>query len=351
MTQQHSASFTGPLFVVGMWRSGTSLFYALLNQHPEIALLYEGDLPLLSPLFWFPKAKWDWLERWDFWNSALQRHQVDHARIPRIAGGVAEAMSSVGREYANRKGAGIWGCKSPNYYDSMTRLSREFQGARFIVIWRDPFDICRSILRAAESPNWFRKAGLPQRALFGYRQMKKECDGLIAAGVPVHEIEYEDLVQNPANVMLDVCHFLGVPFDERMLGLDGADRSAIYDGSHHALVKSEKIVSAREGREVLPPTLRGKIGRYVSLWRQQFNGSWPRVQLASAGDGDQPGLLEQYCDVLQYRILRTLDFIVIIAFCFAPLTFLKKYRNLKRDRQLAVEMRGKIARPAGTSAD
>ncbi|PYX45967.1 MAG: hypothetical protein DMG79_17915 [Acidobacteria bacterium] len=29
----------GPLFVVGMWRSGTSLLYALLNQHPEIGLM------------------------------------------------------------------------------------------------------------------------------------------------------------------------------------------------------------------------------------------------------------------------------------------------------------------------
>ena len=41
----------GPLFVVGMWRSGTSLFYALLNQHPQIKLMYEDELPLLWPLF------------------------------------------------------------------------------------------------------------------------------------------------------------------------------------------------------------------------------------------------------------------------------------------------------------
>ncbi len=40
----------GPLFVVGMWRSGTSLLYALLNQHPQIGLMYESDFALLSPL-------------------------------------------------------------------------------------------------------------------------------------------------------------------------------------------------------------------------------------------------------------------------------------------------------------
>ena len=46
-----STAESGPLFVIGMWRSGTSLLYSLLNQHPQIALLYEGDLPLLRPLF------------------------------------------------------------------------------------------------------------------------------------------------------------------------------------------------------------------------------------------------------------------------------------------------------------
>jgi len=35
-SRQLSAQMSpGPLFVVGMWRSGTSLLYALLNQHKE----------------------------------------------------------------------------------------------------------------------------------------------------------------------------------------------------------------------------------------------------------------------------------------------------------------------------
>ena len=36
-SEQPSAPMSaGPVFVVGMWRSGTSLLYALLNQHPQI---------------------------------------------------------------------------------------------------------------------------------------------------------------------------------------------------------------------------------------------------------------------------------------------------------------------------
>ena len=351
MSQPCSGSFTGPLFVVGMWRSGTSLLYALLNQHPDIALLYEGDLALLTPLFWSTKARADWMERWEFWNSALSRHQIDESRIPQPIAGFADAMSSVGQEYAGRKGSKIWGCKSPNYYDCMTRLSREFPGARFIVIWRDPADICRSIVRAAEDPSWFRKVGLPHRALFGYHEMKKECDQLIAAGVPVHEIEYEELTHNPTGVMVNVCAYLGIQFEERMLSLEGADRSAIYPGEHHKLVKSEKIVVAKERAEILPPALRGKISRYVQLWQREFHGRWPRVRPNSAKVTGDPGLMERGLDRLRYRTLRALDFAVSVAFCFAPLNLLKKYRDVKQRRELAREMRESVTRPASSQAD
>lgn len=352
-TTQPGSRFSGPLFVVGMWRSGTSLLYALLNQHPDIALLYEGDLALLTPLFWSGKAKADWQERWDFWNSGLNRHQIDPTQIPGAVPGFADAMSSVGKEYARKKGATIWGCKSPNYYDCMTRLSREFPDARFIVIWRDPTDICRSIVRAAEDPSWFRKIGLPHRALFGYHRMKKECDQLIAAGVPVAEIEYEELTHNPAGVMVEVCAYLGVPFEERMLSLEGADRSAIYPGEHHRLVKSEKIVVTKERAEVLPPALRSKIGRYVELWQRKFNGRWPRVRQNSPKDSTEPGLMERCYDAVWYRTLRMLDFGVVVAFCFAPPNVLRRYRDLKQQREQARERRehDNVTRAASSQAD
>ena len=83
-----------PLFVVGMWRSGTSLFYALLNQHPEIALLYEDDLPLLWPLFVGGRAKYDWPERWEFWNQSLTRHKLIVEALPRNAANLQEACEA-----------------------------------------------------------------------------------------------------------------------------------------------------------------------------------------------------------------------------------------------------------------
>jgi len=341
LTQERTASSApalrpGPLFVIGMWRSGTSLLYALLNQHSQISLMYEAELPVLRPLFMLRGGKSDWTKRWNFWNSALDRHQISADEIPDSVEDLPSAVRAVYGQYARRKGAAIWGGKSPNYYDSMDRLAEEFPEAQFIVIWRDPADICRSILRAAENDTWFSKRGITHRALFGLERMKQECDRLVSSGVSVHQINYEDLIYHPAELMRGICRFLAIPFDERMTSLEGADRSAIYEGEHHEGVKSEKIAGKKRRPEVLPPALKRKIQRYTSFWRTQYGGTWPP---ASADLQDEPvkvpGRLERGKDRLFFRAFRALDAAVVYIYCFAPLWLLGKYREVKSQNLVA----------------
>ena len=105
------APWRGPLFVIGIWRSGTSLLYALLNKHPQISLLYEGDLYCLRPLFWIPRAASSWLARWDLWKrgpqAARTRYRTNsvecfsppnrHGKsLPRVR--IPERSSHMGRE-------------------------------------------------------------------------------------------------------------------------------------------------------------------------------------------------------------------------------------------------------------
>jgi hypothetical protein len=61
--------------------------------------------------------------------------------------------------------------------------------------------------------------------------------------------------------------------------------------------------------------------------------------------------MERGLDRLRYRTLRALDFAVSVAFCFAPLNLLKKYRDVKQQRELAREMRESVTRPASSQAD
>jgi len=342
-----SASGSGPLFVIGMWRSGTSLLYALLNKHPKIALMYEGDILLLRALFWVPGASSRWLRRWEFWNTGLGRHGLDARQFPGDVSGIRAAAEQAYREYARKKGALIGGDKSPNYFDSMTRLSKDFPDARFIVIWRDPASICRSVTRAAEEEHsWFDRTGMTLRVLLGMEAMRAECDRLVRRGARVHELQYRDLVQNPVETLAGICTFLGISFAPEMASLEGADRSAIYDGGHHALVKGERIVAPGERAEVLPGNLKSKIERYMSLWREEYSEKWPASFFQGAADTGKPSLAERLLDRVRFRSLRTFDAAVVLVYCFAPFWVLRRFRALKHRRE---EERAKVRRTAASS--
>jgi hypothetical protein len=337
----------GPTFVIGIWRSGTSLLYTLLNQHPEIALMYEGDLLLLSPLFSGKSSKRDWQTRWEFWNSALSRHDIAASNISVDMPDLPTAATAVWKEYAGD--ASVFGEKSPDYFDSLQKVAREFPGAQFIIIWRDPAAICRSIIRASRGATFFAKPGIEHRAVIGTHKLKQECDALLRQGIRVHQIHYEEMVRDSIQVMTGICDFLGIPFDSKMCSLQGSDRSAIYEGSHHEFVKAETIVSSTERAEVLPAKLKRKIDRYVSYWKKRYNGDWPRYP-ETAAVSDYPGAVERFLDDARYRGLRILDGFTAFVYCYVPLSWLNSYRSFKNRRHQKAHAELAQARPAKTPA-
>jgi len=327
---------SGPLFVVGMWRSGTSLLYTLLNQHPQIALLYEGELPVMRPLFYSGRAKSDWLERWDFWNQGPSRHGIDGSKIPPGLD-IRSATEAVCKQYAERKGASIWGCKSPQYYDCLPQLAGEFPNAKFIVIWRDPTPICGSIVRAAAGSHYFARRGMILRALLGLEELKRGCDQLARQGTQLHQLHYEDLVRDPAPEMKAICSFLRIPFDSRMLSLEDADRSAIFVDEHHSLVNGKGIVNSARRPDSLTPSANRKIQRYIRLWKDRSRGKWPVYPSRQPDTGvGSPGLFEIWRDRISYFWLARYDSMVLLLYSFLSLGLLRGYRAI-RSRGTAVD--------------
>jgi sulfotransferase family protein len=311
-----------------MWRSGSSLLYALLNKHPQVGLMYEADLILLRSVFWKPAALCDWTRRWQFWNQAFERHGLSPAFFD-TSKGFRSAFEAVHQEFALRKGAAIWGDKSPNYYDRLQELADTFPNARFIIVWRDPLGTINSIVRAAQSGNsYFRRRGVKLRGLLGYEAFKKQCDWLHAHDKPVLEISYEDLVSDPATTVRRVCLFLEIPYDETLASLAGADRTAIYDGQHHELVKSDEIVAQRRPNAA-NQEWRFKVDRYVNFWRRRYAGSWPPHHEFESLEPSFPTLLERVSDWFCYRILRAFDSFTGFCFATAPIWMLQRYRTWK----------------------
>jgi Sulfotransferase family len=324
----------GPLFIVSMWRGGSSLFHVLLNKHPQVGLTYEADLLLLRPLFAKPDFLNDWPNRWEFWNNGLSRHGLNPADFAAAPAGFQKAFEAVHRAYAQRKGATIWGDKSPNYYDQLVSMARAFPEARFIVVWRNPRETISAAFRAAAGGSrYFRKPGMALRSLLGYRMLKRQCRQVIAEGIPVHQLRYEELVSDTEGVMRKVCDFLQISYDESLSKLEGSDRSAIYAGEHHNLLRGDIIL--REPRpDVIPPRLRKKIERYLSLWQDEYKENW-QTESTLFARFIRP--LELQYDLVLYRLYRALDFFIRCCFCFVPVSWLRTYRS-GRDRMEAARL-------------
>jgi hypothetical protein len=321
----------GPLFVVSMWRSGSSLLYALLNKHPQVGLMYEADLMLLKPVFLKPLPFCDWTERWEFWNSAFTRHGIDPAEIAPGISHFADAFSTSHKLYARRRGATIWGDKSPNYFDRMNEMADEFPDARFIIVWRDPKGTANSILRAASLGNsYFSRKGAAFSGLVGYGTFKRECDLLVARGKRVCQVNYEDLIADTPSVMRTICGFLQIPYQDSLSTLEGADRSALLEGQHHANLKGNAIVRGPRP-ELIDGDLKRLIAGYVAWWRSRY-GSWPAHASVDPSILPTP-FFARVADRMKYLSLRARDRVSPTVFSLVPISLLRRYRERKAARR------------------
>jgi len=308
-----------PLFVLSVWRSGSSLLYALLNQHSQIALLYEGDLPHLRSFLWGRFRNGGWRQRWEFWNQGPSRHGLAVESLPANVADVWEATRVVYKGVAQRKQAAIWGEKTPHWYDCPLLLARKFPDAHFMFLWRDINAVMESISRAAATERFFQKAGFVERVIIGTEKLKEARDLLQMEGCPVHDVNYEDLISNTAEAMSEICEFLKISFESRITSLEGADRSAVASGQHHAAVRGNVIASEKRA-VVLSPRTRAKIARYISRWKLRTGGSWPKYPLDLPVGTRTPATLELCQDRAAYYSFLTRDRAVKMVYSAVPLS-------------------------------
>lgn len=220
--------FTGPLFVVGMPRSGTKLLRSLLNRHPLIGVpgVETEFLPWLARHI----ARFGDLSdraRFEVFYAEMLRHSyfryrrehgnlIDAARwyeacTEFTAAGVFEALMRVETD-APRGSARIWGDKSPSYIDDIPLLKQLYPAAKVLHIVRDARDHCLSI-RQTWGKDMLRAA---QRWADGVRKAREAGAAL---GADYLELRYEDLLARTETELRAVCAFLGVEFEPGMLTL------------------------------------------------------------------------------------------------------------------------------------
>lgn len=278
-----------------MWRSGTSLVHALLNRHPQVALMYETEPLELWPRRASTGRSRDWPERLEFFNQTFTRHELKQEPFTSVPPGRDGALALYG-EYARKRGAAIMGEKAPSYYARLPMLGTFFPDAQFLLIWRDPVECCRSALRAAKGNRFFAQRGITERIFLGAETLAQGVEWLLREKRSVCEVVYDEVVENPERELRRVCEFLKIPFDPAMLDLKSADVSSVPSGEHHAGVRSGVIGKAADAGEILPAPFVAKGRRYAKLWRERYAQLGFARALDVQADAAGPGAAERFSD-------------------------------------------------------
>ncbi len=314
-----------PVFVVGVFRSGTSLLYSLLNQHPQIALMYECDVWDFPRVGGRRRFSGDWLERQEFYNHALSRHRL-------IFGGKMRGLENIRtaedlyRCHGHSKDARLWGEKSPVYAARLAQLARQYPHASFILIWRDPVEVYRSIVAAGKKIRFFRRPGMLPLLVYHQEKMIREAGQLQRAGARIHHVNYDELVDRTEATCRAACDFLGVPFEETMLKLERADFSAIYHEPQHDFLRRGVIGRQNYSDELVAPAEAAKLRRFRNRW-ERLSGR--RLSATPQGGTREPFLGEWLYHRLAGGFFFTVENIKRLGFEFLPLPWLRTYRLFK----------------------
>ena len=232
----------GTLFIAGLPRSGTSLLCALLNKHPDIALMFEAEIHSMPAVAWAVWGQRRMLRRLDFWNGVLLRHRIAEEQVPAEADSAERLARWCYRTVRERKGARWGGEKTPHSAESLEILAERFPEARFIIINRDlAATVSSARMAGREGARFFSSRGRIARNFRMAGVLYGSAAKLRERGRKVLHLDYGDLVDHPEQECRRVCAFLDLPWYPEMAVLEGADRSAVPPGLHHSVVRGSAI--------------------------------------------------------------------------------------------------------------
>ena len=215
----------GPVFVGGIQRTGTSLIYALLASHPNIAMTRRTNWWTFFDGHFGDLGSDGNLDRCLDMMMRYRRHtklQPDRAQLrDEFRSGersYCRLFSLLEEHHAARAGKRRWGDKSLNTERYADRVLECFPDARILHMIRDPRDRHASVLKRWKSTRggvgsataaWLASVRLGERNEARYPDRFRI-------------VRYEDLASEPEATLRQLCDFIDEPYDPAMLGMRGA---------------------------------------------------------------------------------------------------------------------------------
>jgi len=249
------------IFIVGVGRSGTSLLQSILNAHTEIAFLpetqffrkYVAAAKYRKNEGEIAAAAFEEILKTD---EAFQRADIEAqdlmSNVDRTNFKTTDAYKTLLGLYLKKKNKNIIGDKDPRNIDYLPQLHRHFPEAKIIHIYRDPRDVVLSKTKAAWSahrPFW-------QHTLIGQYQLARGRRlGKQLYGKQFFELQYEQLISEPEQVLQNLTTFLAVDYESDMMNFANSSRELV----------DEKEMSWK--KETFKPILKGNSGK----WKENFS--------------------------------------------------------------------------------
>jgi hypothetical protein len=219
-----------PIFIGGMFKSGTTLLRAMLGQHSAIASGLET--------YWFD---WDWSQR----DSGEMRQvlarladyfDMDADAVFALAESAATSEDFLSRlmdEVARRRGKQRWAEKTPGNIAHIDRIWKAWPGAQVIHILRDPRDVFASLV---EAKKWNTAAEFAERWVAIVGRNQQLLSELRPGAQSYLTLRYESLIAAPDAVMRRVLAFLNEKWEPQVASFAGREED--FDKVLHATGKA-----------------------------------------------------------------------------------------------------------------
>lgn len=281
----------GPIFVAGLERSGTSLIYALLASHPNIAMTRRTNL---WTHFYNQYGDLGETENFERCLAMMLRYkrmrplQLDPERIRRE---FRQGEPTYGRlfalleeHYAERVGKPRWGDKSLSTERYADPIFAAYPYARILHMIRDPRDRYASAWTrwqvsrggiGAGTAIWLDSVALAKRNQQQYPNRYRI-------------VRYETLAEKPEETLREICAFIGEPYSEAMLLMNGAQNFRDEGGnSSYEQYQPGQISTKSIGRfrQVLSPRQIAFMQQFAGTEMLAFDYPLGETKLTAAQQG------------------------------------------------------------------
>jgi hypothetical protein len=248
-----------PVFIMCSVRSGSTLLRVLLNSHSQIHSPHEMHLRDMQVTL-----------REGYPEKALREVGLDEERLRHLL------WDRVLHRELHESGKRILVNKTPNDVFIADDIVRCWPDARFIFLLRHPASIAKSRHKARPQDDHERNVATVLRYGIALEETRRTRYGLT--------VRYEDLASDPTQVTREICSFLGVRWEHRMLDYGrfshGTYKTGLGDWSEK--IKSGRVQPPRPLPEIdeIPPELIDLTRAWGYLPASNGNGAGLHVPLA-----------------------------------------------------------------------